>query len=88
MDFHPSIPVSALPGGTGSDPALVLHRSWGNLSRDEQIRPRYDRVRLARHTCILNILSSHHIDGFLSKPFHRQALLALLAGEPFADSNL
>jgi hypothetical protein len=39
MDFHPSIPVSALPGGTGSDPAPVLHRSWGNLSREGKEAP-------------------------------------------------
>ena len=26
--------------------------------------------------------------GFLSKPFRSQALLALLARDPFADSNL
>ena len=78
MVFHPNIPVPALPGGTDIDPTLVFHRSWGNLSQGVQFSSEATRRRATG-------LGAH---GFLSKPFNSQALLTLLARDPFADNNL
>jgi len=77
-NFHPSIAVPAGPEGTGIDPALILHRSWGNLSQGIQGNFEAPRRRATS-------LGAH---GFVSKLIDSQALLTLLARDPFADGDL